>query len=139
MPEGDRIQPKSIEREWRTFKEVRERALARFYDRTLAEFTKVIDPASGGSGKDRYHRLYKRVRKRDRELANAFDDFRRSTYLQQLIIMCSMNLVTDEELARFHPQTQQSVKILLGNSENEEENADGAENDEEQEGDQQDG
>jgi hypothetical protein len=135
VSEGDRTQPKSIEREWRTFKEVREKALARFYDRTLAEFSKVIDPASGVSGRDRYHRLYKLVRKRDRELANAFDDFRRSTYFQQLTIMCSMNLVTDEELARFHPQTQKSVKMLLGDSEDEEEDAEDDENDEEQEGD----
>jgi hypothetical protein len=124
------MQPKSPEREWRTFKEVREKALARFYERTLAECAKSIDPATGGSAQERYHRLYKLIHKRDKELGIAFDDFRRSTFFQQLLIMCEIKLVTDEELARFHPETQESIKRILALDSEEEEVAD--EDDEEE-------
>ena len=101
------------ERDWRTFKEVREHALARFYERTMAELSKAIDPVTGDAAQVRYHRLWKMLRERDKELGQAFDEFSRSSALIALVLMCRMKLVTDEELARFSPETQDSVKQIL--------------------------
>lgn len=61
--------------------------------------------AESGSAHERYLRLYDLIRTRDKELAAAFDDFRRSTAIMQLMLMRSHNLVTPDELARFSSGT----------------------------------
>ena len=45
-----------------------------------------------------------------KELADAFDDFRRSTAILQLAVMRRMGLLTDEELSLFTEQTQEIVR-----------------------------
>jgi hypothetical protein len=50
------------------------------------------------------------VEERDKQMANAFDDFRRSTAVMQLGIMRRMKLLTDEELALFSEQTRIRVE-----------------------------
>jgi hypothetical protein len=40
----------------------------------------------------------------------AFNDFRRSTALQQLLLINSLGLLTEEDLARFTPETRQFVE-----------------------------
>lgn len=49
------------------------------------------------------------MRKRDEELAQAFDDVRRSTAMACLITMHRYNLLTGDELARFSDETRRLV------------------------------
>lgn len=63
-----------------------------------------------GSAHDRYLEVCKLIKERDRQIANAFNDFRRSTAIMQLGIMRRMKLMTDEELALFSEQTQTRVE-----------------------------
>ena len=97
------------ESDWRQFKKVHPILLERFCARTLDEL-RAIAVSNEGTAHDRYLRLYALTKKRDKELANGFDDFRRSTAVMQLLILRHMGLLTDEELSGFSAQTQQQIR-----------------------------
>jgi len=97
------------ESDWRQFKRVRQVLLERFCQRTLDDLAAMLR-ARQGSAHDQYRRAYELIAKRDKELACAFNDFRRSTAVMQLVIMRGMGLLSDEELRVFSEQTQQTVR-----------------------------
>jgi hypothetical protein len=68
------------------------------------------DTAKGSH--ERYLLVFKRLQKRDDEIADAFNDFRRSTAVRQLAIMHSRDQLTNEEFARFSVELQESIKAL---------------------------
>ena len=101
------------EPDWRLFRQVHAIALDRFCQGVLSEIgRRLADPA--GSAPERYRALYRLIEQRDKELAEAFDDLRRTTAWRQLAILRSRSLVTDEEIARFSPETQGAVAVWLG-------------------------
>jgi hypothetical protein len=97
------------ESDWRRFKEVRARLLERYCCRVLGEVAAASEGAEG-SAHDRYLKIYQLLQNRNKELANAFDDFRRSTAVMQLGIMRRMKLLTDQELSLFSEQTRTRVE-----------------------------
>jgi len=101
------------ERDWREFKQVRVQLLEQFCQKTMDDLAKVAS-SNEGTAHDRYMRAYKLLTTRDKELAHAFDDYRRSTAVTQLMLMRRMKLLTDAELVRFTAQTQQIVRIADG-------------------------
>jgi hypothetical protein len=54
------------------------------------------------------------VQQRDRELAAIFNDPRRSTALEQLAHMWALDSLTDDEMARFSPDTREVIRFLTG-------------------------
>ena len=98
-----------LESDWRRFKEVHARLLERYCSRGLEE---VVAASGGieGSAHDRYLKIHQLIQTRDEEMANAFNDFRRSTAVMQLGIMRRMKLLTDEELSLFSEQTRVRVE-----------------------------
>jgi hypothetical protein len=100
------------ESEWKIFRQVREVALDRYCERVLAEVTSVASDA-GQTHHQRYLAVYRLIEKRDEELANAFNDPRRSTAFQQLLYLRSLNLLTEEEFARFQPETRDLLEETL--------------------------
>ena len=97
------------ESDWRRFKEVHAKLLERYCSRILEEVAS-LSQGTGGSAHDRYLKIYKLIEDRDKQMANAFNDFRRSTAVMQLGIMRRMRLVTDEELSLFSEQTRARVE-----------------------------
>jgi len=99
------------EADWRVFKEVRAVALDRFCRRILDECRTLCDEPSE-SAHQRYLSLYKLLQQRDKEIAEAFNDFRRSTAIFALMTMRQYGLVTEAEWKRFSPDT---LRWVLGN------------------------
>lgn len=100
------------ESDWKVFKEIHKLALERYCQRVIEEVAKVA--ADGGkSHHERYLALFRLIRDRDKELASAFDDFRRSTAVLQLTLIKSLGLLTDDEFARFSPATRKQVDFML--------------------------
>ena len=97
------------ESDWRRFKEVHAQLLERYCSHILEEVAAASQDARG-SAHDRYVKVYRLIKERDKQMANAFDDFRRSTAVMQLGIMRRMKLLTDEELALFSEQTRTRVE-----------------------------
>ena len=93
------------ESDWRRFKEVHSKALERYCCRILEEVAAASRDMEG-TAYERYLKIFKLINERNEQLANAFDDFRRSTAVMQLGIMRRMELLTDEELVQFSEQTR---------------------------------
>ena len=101
------------EADWKIFRQLHPIALERFCQRVLAEVSQLAT-ASDGSSHDRYLALFKLIQERDEELGATFDDFRRSTAFQQLARIQFHDLLTEEEFARFSPETRAVVQFFLG-------------------------
>ena len=101
------------ESDWKIFREIHPVALARFCERILAEVMRVANDTSTPSH-ERYLLVYKLIQQRDTDIADAFNDMRRSTAYYQLANMRGRDMVTDEEFARLTPETQDAVNLLLG-------------------------
>jgi hypothetical protein len=99
------------ESDWRQFRRLREVALERWCDRTLQEIVRLAADASSGSHQ-RYLAIYELIQRRDRDMARAFDDPRRSRALQQLSAMHALGLLEVGELAAFTDATREAVEFL---------------------------
>jgi len=100
------------ERDWKYFRKLQNLALERFCQRVLDEVASLSDDASR-SAHDRYLAVYKTMRRRDKELEDAFDRTRRSTAWFQLALIVNHRLLTEEELAGFSPETHEVLRLLL--------------------------
>jgi hypothetical protein len=96
------------ESDWRRFRELRVKLLERYCSRVLQEVA-AASQAPEGSAHERYLHVFGLVRERDRELADAFDAYRRSTAIMQLQIMRRMGLLTEEELGLFSEETRAQI------------------------------
>jgi hypothetical protein len=105
--------PGISEPDWKLFRQLHRIALERFCERVLSEVGQLASD-TGKSAHERYLAVFKRIQKRDKDLADGFDDMRRSTAWRQLAIIRSLGLLTDEEFARFSPDTQDAVRLFLG-------------------------
>jgi hypothetical protein len=84
------------ESDWKVFRELREVALDRFCRRVVDE----IEPLrlnAPRSHHERYLDLLRLLQERDQEIANAFDDPRRSQMIFQLAAMHACGLLEPEE------------------------------------------
>ncbi len=100
------------EADWKVFRRVRVNALERFCDRVLSEVSRLAAETSRSSH-ERYLAVFKLLQKQDEQLADMFDNPRRSTALLQLVRMHSQDLLTDEEFARFSSEIRARVEWIL--------------------------
>jgi hypothetical protein len=87
-------------------------ALDSFCQRVLSEIQCLASDTSKTSH-ERYLAVYSLLEQRRDELAQAFDDPRRSTAVSQLAYIQSHRLLTDEEISRFSPKTRETVQFFL--------------------------
>lgn len=98
------------ESDWKKFKPLRDKALARLCDRILVEVgSTTADDAL--SSHEKYLKIYSLIRERDKEMGQVFDGYSRSKMLSQLSMMQSFELLEPEELACFSESTR---AILAG-------------------------
>ena len=99
------------ESDWKRFRELQELALERFCKRVFEELEPLAQDTSR-TYHERYLDVFHLLKERDRELAQAFDDPRRSHLVQQLAAMHAYGLVEPGELARFSAGTRTAVEAL---------------------------
>jgi hypothetical protein len=99
------------EADWKVLRSLKQTALDRYCERVMDECRRVMDDRNG-SPHERYLRMFKLLQKRDDDLANAFNDMRRSRAVQQISWMRYLKLFTDEEWERFSPKTRETVQFL---------------------------
>lgn len=97
------------ESDWKKLRQLHEVALQRYCDQVLRECRYVIDQA-GDSPHERFLELYQLLYTRNRELAGAFDDLRRSTAIARLAAMRRLGVVTDDDLSTFSVETRVVVQ-----------------------------
>lgn len=101
------------ESDWKVFRELHKVALERLCTRSLAELKAEIE-RPGKASHEKWVILFRLVDKRDKDIARAFNDFRRSAALIQAGVIYSMGLFTTEEVRRFSPETQQAIQVISG-------------------------
>lgn len=99
------------EADWKTFKQLRAVALERFSQRVLDDCQDICRKERS-TAHDRYGELYGLIRERDKEMALAFDDLRRSTAVLCLRLMVRQDLLTKKELSQFSSEVQRAAMIL---------------------------
>jgi mRNA degradation ribonuclease J1/J2 len=104
------------ESDWKVLRQLRPIALDRFCRRVLDEIQRVIADTSRSSH-ERYLEVYDLTRRRDRELADAFNDMRRSRAFVRLLNIQFHQLLTEEELGRFSPEVRESLRSWLAQTE----------------------
>jgi len=100
------------ERDWKVWRSLSSTALERFCARVLgkaATFASGTEPAHS-----RYLRLYRYIRESDESIAAVFNDQRRSSAYRQIAIAVREGIVSLEELGTFSEDTQDVIKVFLG-------------------------
>src|SRR5262249_16212919 len=100
------------EADWKLFRQLQPLALDRFCQRVLTEVGSLAADADK-SHHEPYLAVFQLLQRRDEELADAFNNPRRSTALVQLARIRAAGLLTEEEFAGFSPQTRASVQLFL--------------------------
>ncbi|WP_296811050.1 hypothetical protein [Thiocapsa sp.] len=101
------------EADWKVFKQVRETALQRFCQQVLDDIDAVSRDAAL-TAHERYLKVYELIHARDRKLVAAFDGPSRSDAAFRLMLIRTLGLVSEEDLARFSLELQQlSIPLEL--------------------------
>src|SRR4051794_4245278 len=93
------------ESDWKLFRRLQPLALDRFCQHVLAEISRIAADIKR-SNHNRYLAVFKLLHQRNEELAEAFDNPRRSTALVQMARIQLQKLLTEEEFARFSPEAR---------------------------------
>lgn len=101
------------ESDWKIFRRLSAIALDRHCVNSLRMVRDVTDDATI-TNHQRYQKLFGLLHDRDKEVAQAFDNPRRSVAFEQLCIICSWGLLTDAELSEFSEGIRERIKFLLG-------------------------
>lgn len=101
------------EADWKVLRSVKDAALNRLCERILDECRGVMDdPAL--TPHQRYLKMFKLIQDRDDDIANAFNDMRRSRALNRISWIKYLDLLTGEEWERFSPRTRETALFLAG-------------------------
>jgi hypothetical protein len=100
------------ETDWKILRQLHSRALDSFCKRVLSEIKSIQEDTEKGPH-EKYLRVWEVLRQRDKELAEIFNNPRRSTALMTLASMKGAGLLTDEDLLRLTPETREVIRHLL--------------------------
>src|SRR6476469_6448162 len=92
------------ERDWKAWRELSRNALERFCAGVLDHVGSFRERA--GSAHSRYLELFRYLQERDDEIAEVFNDQRRSNAYVQITAAVRIGIVTREELTVFSLETQ---------------------------------
>jgi hypothetical protein len=101
------------ESDWKLFRQLHPIALGRMCESILSEMCRIASDTDK-SAHERYIEVFKLLQHRDDELAEAFNDMRRSTAWRQLALLRSRGLLTAEEFAQFSADTRDAVRLWSG-------------------------
>jgi nitrogen fixation/metabolism regulation signal transduction histidine kinase len=99
------------EKDWKIVRSMKDKVLDLACERILDKFSAVIKDHDR-SNHAKYRELYKAIHKENKQIANMFDDFKRSSALFQIALWKLNNLITDEEVAQFSPETQEHIQAM---------------------------
>jgi hypothetical protein len=99
------------ESDWKILRQLSPEALERFCKRILREIEQ-INSDSTKSFHQKYLDIYEVIHRRNKEMALAFDDIRRSNALIHIMAMKSRDLLTEDEFYRFSQETRDIIAPL---------------------------
>ena len=103
------------ESDWKVLRQLKPQALERLCQEILLEIAQINDDTAK-TFHERYLSIYKILQRRDQEIADTFNDLRRSTAYYKLAAMKSRGLLTEDEFTRFSDETREAIALILGYS-----------------------
>lgn len=100
------------ESDWKLLRPLHTVAVERFCKQILLE-VEAINSEPAKSFHQKYLDIYRLLQQRDKEIAQTFNNLRRSHAFFQLASMKGRGLVTEDEFSRFSQQTRDAVELLL--------------------------
>ncbi len=100
------------ESDWKVLRQLHPIALDRFCRRLLSEIEQILSDASQASHA-RYLKIYELIDQRNEEMSGAFDDMRRSMATLRIASIRYHGLFTEEEFARFSPETRAGAELIV--------------------------
>lgn len=99
------------EKDWKKLRAMKDELLQVACGRILNKISRVIEKSNEGNHQT-YLTLWKTLREEDREIANMFDDVKRSTAILKLAAWYRNKLIDRETLAQFSEETRASVEFI---------------------------
>ena len=99
------------EKDWKLLRRLQPVLLDRFCEKVLREAVEIAR-SPDGTNHERYLKLYRFIREQDRDMATAFDDYRRSTARVKINNLYALGLMTEAELAGFSDEIRAMVLLL---------------------------
>ncbi|HEY4330211.1 MAG TPA: hypothetical protein VGN88_10785 [Phycisphaerae bacterium] len=100
------------ESDWKVFRQIHPIALERYFQHAVAGLVRIAGN-DRKTNRERFWDVCDRAKKEQKEVADLFDDYRRSTARLKLAVMRREGWVREEEMSRFSPELQGWVKGLL--------------------------
>jgi hypothetical protein len=100
------------ESDWKLFRRLHGIALERFCQRVIEEVRSATSSSANGYH-DCYLKLFALMRSRDKEMAGAFNDPRRSNAFILLANIKEQGLLTEEELMQFSPEAHEAIEVIV--------------------------
>lgn len=100
------------ESDWKVWRALSQQALERFCQKILTEAATLENGET--SAHERYLKLFQLLERRDKEIAEVFNDPRRSTAYLQIALAARREIITKAELERFSEETRAVIDLLLG-------------------------
>ena len=97
------------EKDWKIIRSMKDRVLDLACERILEKLSGIIESKDGGNHA-RYLELWKTLRAEDEKIGIMFNDLRRSSALRQVSLWKLHELITDDDIASFSPETQERIK-----------------------------
>jgi hypothetical protein len=99
------------ESDWKLFRRFHKIALERFCERVLREVRSASTEHADGYH-DCYLKVFALIRDRDKTMAGAFNDPRRSKAFILLANIKEEGLLTEEELMQFSPEARNAIEAI---------------------------
>jgi len=100
------------EKDWKIIRSMKDRLLDLACERILVKVSNVIDQ-DDFRVHTKYVKLWKLMKKEDKEIAAMFDEVKRSNAVHILALWRCNNLITDSEFSSFTPETRERVQSLI--------------------------
>ena len=99
------------ESDWKLLRRIKDKALAKACEQANRGVERIVGKRTGREH-EAYLELWKFIKKRDREIANTFDNMSRSNAIYSLINMVAYGYISKEELAKFTEETREKVLFV---------------------------
>jgi len=99
------------EPDWKYMKGIKDHLLDMLCRQINRKSTGILNEKKG-SEYEKYLRVYEHIKNSDRIISECFDDWRRSTLMQKLIVLQYYGLLTEEHLEQLSGETQQKLNVF---------------------------
>ena len=100
------------ERDWKVARSMKESALDLACKRILEKVSKLIE-SDGKGNHPKYLGLWALMRDEDQQIGSMFNNFKRSTAMNQISLWKYHGLIADEEFSLFTPETREGIESTL--------------------------